>query len=86
MKILAQVVNLNSPTGSKQDYVYCENGFFRELQLFDGNDKLLAKSGANHPESNINMEYGGHSFLVLPNSKDVYLKLHTNKFIGAEHA
>ncbi len=75
MKLTARVVNLYSPTGREEDYVYDEGGFNRELQILNDEGVVVWKSGSNHPESNINTSFNGFHFLCLGHRREVFVKL-----------
>jgi hypothetical protein len=75
MKLLARVVKVDSPTGRKEDYVYSETGFGRELQILNDENQVIWKSGSNHPQSNIYTVFNGFHFMTPKESFDVYVKL-----------
>jgi len=74
MKLKAIIVRLNSPTGGKSEYIYSDTGFFREIQIFEG-DRLVHKSGANHPESAFTTHFNGFEFYSPSNSTEVFVKV-----------
>lgn len=75
MKLEARVVRVDSPTGRKEDYVYSETGFGRELQILNDEGQVIWKSGSNHPQSNIYTVFNGFEFMAPSGSFDVYVKL-----------